>query len=298
MNMESPVIFSPGNKPAINTARPGLPPWTIPAALADFTPMEPTRLFDQFYYVGTRSVGAYLVSTADGLVMIDAGWNETDCALFVAGMKQLGLNPHTIKLILLTHEHIDHYGGVPYLKDNVCPEAKVALSLLGWNYMMTRPIEAAFGEPRPKSIDIFLRDGDQITQGQTTFHVVATPGHTPGCMSFIIPVTENGEHHVVGLMGGVAIPFSWNEAFLYYSSIDYFMGFARRFRCDIGLGTHAAYLEEAMKAVRSRRPFDLNPLIIGPRRFESEYLQRYRDQFYSTVNRLPAETVVVSALKK
>jgi metallo-beta-lactamase class B len=198
----------------------------------------------------------------------------------------------------LTHEHIDHYGGVQYLKSNVCPQAKVGLSLLGWNYMMTRPVEAAFNSPRPKSIDMFLRDGDEIRLGQTVIRVVATPGHTPGCMSFIIPVADNGEPHCAGIMGGVAVPCNWNEAFLYYTSIDYFTKFAQRYGCDIGLGVHAAYLEEDMKAVRSRRASDPNPLIIGPERFENEYMQRYRDQFLATTKRLPPEVPAVSTINK
>ncbi len=298
MKTESPITFRADNRPPIDTARPGLPPWQISAGLADFTPMAPTRLFDRFYFVGTRSVGAYVVYTGEGLIMIDTGWGEKDCALFVEDLKKLGLDTHSIKLILLTHEHIDHYGGVQYLKSHVCPQAKVALSLLGWNYLMTRPAEAAFGNPRPKSIDMFLKDGDSITQGDISIRVVATPGHTPGCMSFIIPVSDNGEPHMVGIMGGVAVPLSWNEAFLYYTSIDYFKGFARRFRCDIGLGTHAAYLEEDMKAIRGRQASEPNPLIIGTERFETQYLQRYRNQFLATAKKLPPEVPVVSSLNK
>jgi metallo-beta-lactamase class B len=298
MKIDNTMAFSPAKKPPINTARPGLPPWEISGGLADFTPMVPTRLFDRFYYVGTKSVGAYIVDTTDGLIMIDTGWSEKDCALFVEDMKKLGLDPHDIKVILLTHEHVDHYGGVPYLKSQVCPEAKVALSLLGWNYMMTRPIEAAFGSPRPKSVDIFLRDGDEIEQGHSAIRVVATPGHTPGCMSFIVPVTDKGEPHSVGIMGGVAVPFNWNEAFLYHSSIDYFMGFSRRSGCDIGLGTHAAYLQAVMESLRSRPRSEPNPLIIGTERFETEYLQRYRDQFLATAERLPPEIPAISTLTK
>jgi len=298
MKNNDKVAFSTDNKPPIDTARPGLPPWEITGALADFTPMVPTRLFDRFYYVGTRSVGAYIADTTNGLVMIDTGWGEKDCSQFVTDMKKLGLDPRKIEIILLTHEHIDHYGGVQYLKSKVCPGSEVALSLLGWNYMMTRPVEAGFAGPRPKLIDIFLADGDEIKLGQTTIQVVATPGHTPGCMSFIIPVTDDGQPHTVGIMGGVAVPLNWNEAFLYYCSIDYFRQFARRFGCDIGLGTHSSYLEEDMKAVRSRKNFEPNPLIIGAERFESEYLQRYTDQFMATVKRLPPETPVVSSLKK
>jgi metallo-beta-lactamase class B len=284
------VAFPPETKPPILTIRPGLPPWQNPPPRMDFSPMEPTRLFDNFYFVGTRSVGAFIIKTSDGLVMLDTGWNEKDCAQSVFDLKKLGLDPTTIKLILVSHEHIDHYGGVQYLKSSVCPDAKVAMSLVGWNYLMIRPIEMAYDNPRPQSVDIFLADKDKITQGHTTIHVVATPGHSPGCLSFIIPVTDKDEPHVVGIMGGTAVPSNWNEAFLYYSSIDYFMGFTRPFRCDIGLGTHASYLEGDMKVLRARKSDDPNPLIIGPERFETEYMQMYRDLFYATAKRLPPDS--------
>lgn len=117
-----PSITDTAIQAPLNSARPpDYPPWVNPPPGTDFTPMEPTRLFDNFYYVGTKSVGSFIIDTTDGLIMIDNGWSEKDCALIVDGMKMLGLNPANIKLILLSHEHIDHYGGTQYLKSKICP---------------------------------------------------------------------------------------------------------------------------------------------------------------------------------
>jgi hypothetical protein len=69
------------------------PPPIKPRTITDFTPMEPTKLFDNFYYVGTKSVGSFIIDTTDGLIMIDNGWGEKDCALMVNDIKKLGLNP-------------------------------------------------------------------------------------------------------------------------------------------------------------------------------------------------------------
>jgi len=78
--------------------------------------------------VGTTIVGAFIIESGDGLVMLDTGCGNEDAAMMVADIKKLGLDPSGIKLIFISHEHFDHYGGVSYLKKNVCPDAKVAMS--------------------------------------------------------------------------------------------------------------------------------------------------------------------------
>ena len=260
----------------------------------DLTPMEPTRLFDNFFFVGTRSVGSFLINTKDGLIMIDTGWGGPDIVLFVEGMKKLGLDPSKIKLILLSHEHLDHYGGVPYLKKNVCPGAKVAMSTIAWNLLHTRPTGSPGGpysDPRPQSIDVFLADGQNISLGGTAVRIVATPGHTHGCVSFIVPVTDNGKPHMVGIMGGVAFISDWDKAYLYKASIEYFQQFTRKAKCDAGVVVHFSGYEEDLIALRSRKPGQANPLVIGTEKFESEYLQQFRDNFEDRIKKMPPEVL-------
>jgi metallo-beta-lactamase class B len=242
-----------------------------------YTSIEPIKLFDNLFFVGTTAVGAFIVDTGDGLVMLDTGNGEEDAALMVADMKKLGLDPSKIKLIFLSHEHFDHYGGVEYLKKNVCPNSKVAMSLVGWNMLQTVPLEWAYIGSRPQSIDIFLTDGMKIKIGNEIFQIIATPGHSPGCMSFIFPVTDNGDAHMVGLMGGSAIWPTQVETRLYKSSIEYFKAFAVAARCDIGLTFHSQ--ESDFTAVRNRKIGEHHPLIIGTEKFNTVYLDYFRDRF-------------------
>ena len=167
--------------------------------------MDPIKLFDNLYFVGTTAVGSFIIDTGDGLVMLDTGNGEEDVALMVEDMKKLGLDPSKIKVIFISHEHFDHYGGVQYLRKNICPEAKVAMSLVGWNMLQAAPMEWAYIGTRPESVDIYTIDGMKLKIGDVIIQIVATPGHSPGCLSFIFPVSDNGEPHMAGVMGGSAV---------------------------------------------------------------------------------------------
>jgi metallo-beta-lactamase class B len=239
--------------------------------------IAPIKLFDNFYFVGTTAVGAFVIDTGDGLVMLDAGINNDDAALMTEDMKKLGLNPSKIKLILISHEHFDHYGGVQYLKKNVCPNAKVAMSLIGWNFLQTVPLEAGYINPRPQAVDIYLTDGMKLKVGNTTFQIIATPGHSAGCVSFIIPVTDNGKAHMAGIMGGTGVWATQQETRQYKASIEYFKAFTTAAKCDVGLGVHS--LESDFAAARLRKPGDAHPLVIGTAKFDTVYLQKYRDLY-------------------
>jgi len=262
--------------PYVNLPDPDLLPPTLFGSLP-YPSIAPVKLFDNFYFVGTTAVGAFIIDTGDGLVMLDTGINNDDVANMTKDMKKLGLNPSKIKLILISHDHFDHYGGVQYLKKNVCPKAKVAMSLIGWNFLQTVPLEAGYINPRPQKVDIYLVDGMKIQLGNTTFQIVATPGHSAGCVSFIIPVTDNGKAHMVGIMGGTGAWATQLETRLYKASIEYFKAFATAAKCDVGLGVH--YTEPDFAAVRIRKPGEAHPLVIGTEKFDTVYLQKYRDLY-------------------
>jgi len=258
----------------------------------DFTHWEPARLFDNCYYVGTKSVGALVIDSGNGIIMIDAGWGDRDCALMVEDMKKLGLNPHNIKYILISHEHLDHFGGVPYLKREVCPNAMVGLSAVGWYHLQARPASPPGGPygNTLQSVDMFLADGQKISLGNTVIQIVFTPGHSPGCVSFIIPVTDNGNRHTLGIIGGTGlINPGWEKAYLYKSSISYFQKFASEAQCDAGFSLHAWDYEEDMAFLRSRKPGEPNPLVIGTAKFDPIYLQKFRDIFQEAANQMPPE---------
>jgi metallo-beta-lactamase class B len=266
----------------ILAANPGDPP-KLPASFAGpYRSAKPIKLFDNLYYVGTTTVGAFIVDTGDGLVMIDTGIGDTDVAMMVADMKKLGLDPSKIKLILISHEHFDHYGGVQYLKKNVCPDAKVAMTLVGWNLLQTVPVVWAYTGTRPQTIDIYLYDGMKIKVGSEIFQVVGTPGHSPGCLSFIFPVTDSGVTHMAGVMGGSAVWPTQVETSLYKSSIEYFKEIAKAAKCDVGLFIHSQ--ESDFAQLRIRKSGEPHPLVIGIEAFDKVYLKKYRDRYQKMID--------------
>jgi len=244
--------------------------------------VTPVKLFDNLYFVGTNTVGSFIIDSGDGLVMIDTGIGDTDISMMVEDMKKIGLDPSKIKLILITHEHFDHYGGVRFLKKNVCPDAKVAMSLTGWNMLQTVPSEWAYISSRPQSIDIFLYDGMKLKIGNEIFQIVATPGHSPGCLSFIFPVTDNKEPHMAGIMGGSAVWPTQTETWLYKASVEYFKAIAAKAGCDVGLAVHST--ERDFAKVRARKPGEPNPLVVGTIGFDTIYLKKYRDRYQQMIN--------------
>ncbi|MGA2405852.1 MAG: MBL fold metallo-hydrolase [Bacteroidales bacterium] len=264
-----------------SAAQPALNLGVSPKLPASFSPpyksIKPIKLFDNLYFVGTTTVGAFIVDSGDGLVMLDTGIGDEDVAMMVEDMKKLGLDPSRIRVIFISHEHFDHYGGVQYLKKNICPNAKVAMSLVGWNLLQTVPLEWAYIGTRPQSVDIYLIDGMKIKIGSVIFQIVATPGHSPGCVSFIFPVIDNGETHMAGIMGGSAVWPTQVETRLYKSSIEYFKAFAKAANCDVGLVFHSQ--ESDFAQLRIRKSGEPNPLVIGSDKFDTVYLKKYRDRY-------------------
>jgi len=126
-----------------------------------------------------------------------------------------------------------------------------------------------------------LTDGMKIKVGNTTFQVVSTPGHSPGCLSFIIPVLDNGEPHMVGIMGGAAVQPTQVETKLYKASIEYFKAYAADAKCDIGLYIHSQ--ESTFATLRVRKPNEANPLIIGREKFDADYLKSFRDRYQKMI---------------
>jgi len=168
--------------------------------------LEPTKVFDNLYYVGTLFVGVWIVKTSQGLILIDALGSANDARdRLVPGLRKLGLDPAQIKYVLVTHGHWDHYGGAQYLRDNF--GARVGLAEPDWHMMSIMPLDGPMlgNQPPPKK-DMVITDGQKLTLGDTTVSLYVTPGHSPGTISAIIPVREGGNIYPLSLLGGTAFP--------------------------------------------------------------------------------------------
>jgi metallo-beta-lactamase class B len=158
--------------------------------------MEPIKIFDNLFFVGSGAVNAWALKTSIGLVLIDSMNNAAEGESIVAeGLRRLGLSPADIKYLIITHEHGDHFGGAKYLQATY--GAKVIASAPAWAGMT--------GTNAPTR-DITVADGETLTLGDTWINFTATPGHTNGATSLIFPVYDLGARRTAAMYGGFGIP--------------------------------------------------------------------------------------------
>ena len=240
-------------------------------------PIEPLRVFDNVWWMGSRSVGVLVIDTGDGLVMIDSGSSSTEAEYIVQSFSETGLDASAVKLIVISHEHFDHYGGLPYFTKEVCPKALTAMSRTGWNFLQTVPTEFAFTQPRPDKIDILIDDGLCLAVGNTKLLCIATPGHSAGCISFIFNSSLHGEKIRVGMMGGSAVWPNFPETRLYASSIEYFRLYTDLAGCNAFSAVHQN--ESELNKVRDHWSKGTpHPWVSSEEGYNAAYLQGFRDK--------------------
>jgi metallo-beta-lactamase class B len=221
--------------------------------LGEGVPAKPIKLFDNLYYVGRTDVGAWVIETSDGLALIDTLYTPEDAEqIIVPGMRELGLDPDTLRVVFVTHFHRDHAGGAAYFQQR---GVRVMLSEADW--------EPLGGPPDPASI---AHDGQTVTIGDTPIDIVLTPGHSPGAISLGFPVYDNGERHTAVVMelsprGGVDVH---REAI---AGMQHLSQYLARAGVDVALHPHEMIFDPtAEKFIMSGAPRasgSTNPLVIG-----------------------------------
>jgi glyoxylase-like metal-dependent hydrolase (beta-lactamase superfamily II) len=148
--------------------------------------VAPRKVFDNFYYIGMDNISAWALTTSEGIILFDAmmvaNWELT----IVDGLETLGLDPSDIKYIVIGHAHNDHWGGSSFLQQRY--GAQILMGEPDWDHILTWP-QIGTAAPIPNK-DRGIVNGDTLTLGETTVRFVATPGHTPGTMSSLIPVKD------------------------------------------------------------------------------------------------------------
>lgn len=172
--------------------------------LANKADPAPAAAFDNLYYVGGNFVGVWILKTPAGLVLIDAMWNDGDAIkLIEPGMRQLGLDPAEIRHVLITHGHVDHYGGAHHFQ--TAYGAKIWASAADWDVIVADPHPMAKGVV-PPARDQVAADGAMLEFGGETIRFVTTPGHTPGTLSLVLTAKDGGKPIALTLWGGTAMP--------------------------------------------------------------------------------------------
>jgi metallo-beta-lactamase class B len=158
-------------------------------------PQEPFALYGNSYYVGPKGVGAVLVTSPAGHVLIDAGTPKSPAAI-LASIRKLGFRPEDVKYILTSHEHYDHVGGAAELQKltgaTVVGSAKSTPVLATGKPDPADPQLGSLPDMAPVAKTRAVRDGEVIRVGPLAITAHDTPGHTPGGLSWTWQSAENG----------------------------------------------------------------------------------------------------------
>ena len=156
----------------------------------EYQKIPPIKVFDNLFYVGPGFVSVWLIPTTDGLILVDTA-QEPYVDFVIDNIRKAGFDPRNIKYILITHGHLDHFGGASRIQ--ALSGARVASLEEDWTM-----IEQGQGVKR----DMVIREGDTVTLGKTSLRVHKLPGHTAGSASFAFTVYDNGTPHKAFIFGG------------------------------------------------------------------------------------------------
>jgi len=158
-------------------------------------PITPFRIAPHIYYVGSRGLSAYLITSVDGAILID-GTLKQNASLIERNIQSVGVPLKSVKWLLSDHAHEDHVGALAQIKKDT--GARFAASA-GDRAALERGVPrgdtdydlAGYHFP-PIGVDRVIRDGERISVGDAVLTAHLTPGHTPGCTSWTTTVGENG----------------------------------------------------------------------------------------------------------
>ena len=223
---------------------------------------EPAKVFDNLYFVGTKVHSAWALKTSEGIILIDTLFNYTIEDEIVGGLKKLGLDPATVKYVLISHGHGDHDEGARLMQERY--GAKVVMGGPDWDGI-EKAAEMPGGKPKR---DIVATDGQKITLGDTTVTLVSTPGHTPGTTSFLFTVKDNGKPLTVAYSGGTALQLIYKDVGklnIYADTQAKFARMAADAKATVLITNHSVFDNAATKArlVAVRKSGESNPFEIG-----------------------------------
>jgi metallo-beta-lactamase class B len=225
------------------------------SALGQLTPPDWTEPFPPFhiagnlYYVGSKGLANYLITTPQGNILINSDL-EANVPMIRASIEKLGFRLEDTKILLISHAHWDHDAGSAMMKE-----------MTGAKYMVMdadAPVVESGGKTdfqygdnpallyRPTTVDRVLHDGDEVRLGSTVLVAHLTPGHTKGCTTWTMKVTERGKTYNVVIVGSPNV----NPGYKLVDNAAYpqiAQDYERMWRilkslpCDIFLGAHGAY---------------------------------------------------------
>ena len=150
-------------------------------------PATPRQIFGNSWYVGTCGISAILITSPQGHILIDSG-TEKAAPQVAANIEALGFKLQDVKLLLMSHEHHDHAGGLAYLQQVTAAPLYArapadAVMRSGKNSRSDPQFLELSAMPAVAKVTT-IRNDQIVTSGSLQIQALATPGHTPGSTSW------------------------------------------------------------------------------------------------------------------
>ena len=204
------------------------------------TAFPPHRIIGNIYYVGTRTLTSFLVTTPQGAILINTTY-ERNVPVIQKSVEQLGFKFSDIKIVLGNHAHGDHQEGDALVKQ-----------LTGAQVMAMAEDVPALQAIKPGGkahpVDRILHDGDRVTLGGTTLVAHLTPGHTRGGTTWTMKVDDGGKTYDV--MFGCSLRAPDRLTPQHVDEFTRAFAVVRALPCDVQLGDHGAQYNMQAKYAR------------------------------------------------
>jgi metallo-beta-lactamase class B len=231
-----------------------------------YEPFPAHKVIGNVYYVGSKDLASYLITTPEGHILINSGFEET-VPLIRKSVESLGFQMADIKVLLASHAHSDHVAGHARMKE--LTGAKVHV-MRGDDGVIASGGEGQYlySDSRwtPCPVDRVLEDGDEVKLGGVALVARRTPGHTRGCTTWTWRVADGGKDLDVVVIGSPNV----NPGYRLVGNEDYpeiADDFARTFAilkalpCDVFLGAHGGYYGMVSKYERTKQRAGTNPFL-------------------------------------
>jgi metallo-beta-lactamase class B len=250
-------------------------------------PFPPFRIVGNLYYVGSKDLAIYLITTPQGHILINSGL-VASVPLIRASVERLGFKLSDIKILLISHAHWDHDGGSAAIKAltgaaYMVMNADVLVVESGGKTDFQYGNQPASLYP-PAKVDRVLHDGEEVKLGGVTLVAHLTPGHTKGCTTWTMRVEEAGKIYDVVIVGSPNVNEGYklvmNSSYPEIES-DYERTFQvlRSLPVDIFLGAHGSYFDLETKYARLKEG-PVSPFIdpAGYKRYITERERAFRTE--------------------
>lgn len=221
-------------------------------------PFAPFHIAGNLYYVGSRGLASYLVTTPAGHILINSNL-EASVPMIRASIEKLGFKFTDVKVLLISHSHWDHDAGSAMIKQMtgakyMVMDADIPVVESGGKTDFHYGGDSANYYP-PTKVDRALHDGESVKLGGAELVAHLTPGHTKGCTTWTMKVSEGGRTYDVVIVGSPNV----NAGYKLVGNAKYPQiadDFARTFRVlkslpvDIFLGAHGGYFGMEAKVAR------------------------------------------------